>query len=98
MVTITPFTSSLKSINKVSIATVAVAYDCDITHMAYVLFYHQALLFEKLDNIMLCQNQLRHNQVEVNAIPLIHIPISEKGSKGNQSLDNNNQSSYPTLP
>ena len=37
------FSQSLKSIREVHIATVAVAYDCPLTHQVFVLIFDQVL-------------------------------------------------------
>ena len=37
------FTTSLGTVKKVAICTMAVAYDCPYTLSTYILFFHQAL-------------------------------------------------------
>ena len=77
-ISVDPFEKTLGSINDVPIVTAAIAYDCSITYNTYILFFHQSLYFEKLENHLICPNQLRHNNITVNDIPLIHIPFDER--------------------
>ena len=47
-VSVDPFISSLGSVTKVPIGTVAIAYDCPSSLQTYVLFVHQALYFKDM--------------------------------------------------
>jgi len=71
-ISVEPFDKTLGSHLNVPIVTAAVAYDCPTTLNTYILFFHQALHIPNLKKHLLCPNQLRHNQVIVNDIPLAH--------------------------
>ena len=48
-ISVTGFIDTLGTVKKVPIVTAAVAYDDPDTYTTYILFFHQALYFEKLD-------------------------------------------------
>ena len=66
------------TLHEVPIVTAAVAYDDPITSQVYILFFHQSLLIKSLQHHLICPQQLRHNQVTVNEVPLLHLPYDQR--------------------
>jgi hypothetical protein len=77
-ISVTGFISSLGTVKRVPIVTVAIAYDDPATYQTYILFFHQSLYFEKLDKHLLCPAQMRANQIIVNEVPLLHLPVDQR--------------------
>lgn len=78
VVSVDPFISSLGSVTQVPVGTVAIAYDCPTSLQTYILFFHQSLYFADLHRHLLSPAQLRHNQVVVNDVPLLHLAPEER--------------------
>ena len=69
-VDVTGFISDLGTVNEVSIASCAVAFDDPLTYTTVVIIFHQSLYFgDRLQNHLICPNQLRMNGVEVHECP-----------------------------
>jgi hypothetical protein len=66
--------SSLGTVNNVPIDSVAVAYNCPLTHSAYILLFHQVPHMKDLRHALINPNRLRHNGLMVNDVPLILLP------------------------
>ena len=65
-VDVTGFISDLGTVNEVSIASCAVAFDDPSTYSTVVIIFHQSLYFgDRLQNHLICPNQLRMNGVVV---------------------------------
>jgi hypothetical protein len=77
-ISVTGFISSLGTVKRVPIVTAAIAYDDPATYQTYILFFHQSLYFEKLDKHLLCPAQMRANQIIVNEVPLLHLPVDQR--------------------
>ena len=77
-ISVTGFLENLGTVRNVRIVTAAVAYDCPDTSHTYILFFHQALYFPKLDKHLICPAQLRANNVIVNDTPIIHLPYDQR--------------------
>jgi hypothetical protein len=74
-ISVAGFIDTLGTVKEVPIVAAAVAYDDPATYQTYILFFHQALYFEKLDKHLLSPAQMRANQVIVNEVPLLHLPF-----------------------
>lgn len=72
------FIGSLGSVTQVPVGTVAVAYDCPSSLQTYVLYFHQAMYFKDMTRHLLCPAQMRHNQVVVNEVPLLHLAPEDR--------------------
>jgi hypothetical protein len=72
-VTVDGFDSSLGSVRKVPICTMAVAYDCPYTFTTYILFFHQALYIKTMTTNLISPFQMRAFGVTVNETPLQHL-------------------------
>ena len=69
-VDVSPFLSDLGMVNAVQIASCAVAVDDPLTYTTLIFVFHQSLYFgDRLQNHLLCPNQLRMNGVIVNECP-----------------------------
>ena len=77
-VNVNAFVSTVGSVKNVPIVTVAVAYDCPITFVTYILFFHQVLHFKDLNDHLLCPAQLRYNGITVNDTPLRDLPPHQR--------------------
>ena len=86
-VNVNAFVSTVGTVKDVPIVSVAVAYDCPVTFVTYVLFFHQVLFFDDLVDHLLCPAQLRHNGITVNDVPLRDLPLAERNSKQHSILD-----------
>ena len=73
LVTVEGFNQQSMALDGVSIADVAVAYDCPTTFKTFILFFHQALYIPSMEVHLASTFQMRENGVTVNAIPLLHI-------------------------
>ena len=60
------------------VATCAVAYDCPYNLGSYVLFFHQALYMPHLENHLVNPFQMREGGVDVQDVPLQHVPQEER--------------------
>ena len=67
------FNEGVGTLKNIPIVTAAVAYDDPNSQVTYILFYHQSLYIKSLKKHLLCPEQMRRNQVEVNLTPLTHI-------------------------
>jgi hypothetical protein len=65
-VSVTPFSKSLGSIQKVPIITAAIAYDDPRSGRVFILVIHQALYFPEMKRCLLCPMQMRLNGVVLN--------------------------------
>ena len=74
------FVSSLGSVKRVPICTMAVAYDCPYTLTTYILFFHQALYIKNMTTNLLSPFQLRAFGVTVNDTPLQHLDSASKST------------------
>jgi hypothetical protein len=77
VVSVLPFSSEHNSIDDIPIATVATAYDTGKGE-TYILIYNEALYFgDRMSHTLLCPNQLRHNGLIVDDVP---VQYSEKST------------------
>ena len=67
------FVSTLGTVAKVHICTMAVSYDCPATLQTYVLFFPQALYIKGMRTNLLSPFQLRDFGVTINDTPLQHL-------------------------
>ena len=72
-VSVSGFHSDFPSLSNVSVADVAVAYDCPYTYQTYILFFNQVLLIKKMKHHLLNPDQLREHGCIVNDVPLLRI-------------------------
>src|SRR5210317_1945322 len=72
-VNVSGFHSSMKSLQDIRIARVAVAYDCPLTRDTYILVFDQVLYIPSLEMNLLCADQMREHGVVVNDVPLIRL-------------------------
>jgi hypothetical protein len=69
-----PFMADLGHLTSVPIVSVAVDYDCQSLYQTFILIFHQVFYNEQLERALLCPNQLRFNDIEVNDCPLMFLP------------------------
>jgi hypothetical protein len=77
----TGFSASLGSVKSLPIVTAAVAYDCPITYLTYILIFHQIVYIDELNSHLICPYQLRLAGITVNACPLQFTPISKRSKE-----------------
>jgi hypothetical protein len=77
-INLTPFKSGLGSVDGIYVSTIAVAYDDVKTFNAYILIFHEALQVPGMCHHILCPNQIRDNDIQVNDIPLIYTPVEDR--------------------
>ena len=94
-VSVSGFHPDLKSIANVRIATVAVAYDCIVTHTTYVLIFHQALFLPNMETNLLCPDQLREFGIVVNDVPLLRIRPHERTVYDHSIIDSSTRLHIP---
>ena len=87
-ISVSGFIDTLGKVNQVPIVTAAIAYDDPITYQTYILFFHQALYLEKMDKHLLCPAQMRANQVTVNEVPLLYLPVEDRSLYSHSILTN----------
>ena len=69
-VRIAPFSDEYESMQDVPVARCAAAYDCPNTGKIYILDFPEALyLGDRLQDSLICPNQLRHNGLKVDETP-----------------------------
>ena len=77
---VSPFTSEYEPMRNIPTAKAATAYDHPYDHETYILVTAQSLYFgEKLENNLLCPNQMRSHGIEVDDVPR-HLSIDDKSS------------------
>ena len=75
--TVAPFTTTLSELKDIPIVKAATAYDDPITGETLVLVLAQALWFgDKLENSLICPNQLCNNGLKVEDTPRQYAPDS----------------------
>ena len=74
------FTTTLGTVKKVAICTMAVAYDCPYTLSTYILFFHQALYIKGMTTNLISPFQLRVFGVTVKDTPLQHLSEDERST------------------
>ena len=69
-VRIAPFSDEYESMQDVPVARCATAYDCPETGKTYILDFPESLyLGDRLQDSLICPNQLRHNGLRVDETP-----------------------------
>ena len=69
-VRIAPFSDEYESMHDVPVARCATAYDCPDTGKTYILDFPESLyLGDRLNDSLICPNQLRHNGLKVDETP-----------------------------
>ena len=77
---VSPFTSEYEPMRNIPVAKTATAYDHPYDHETYILVTVQSLHFgEKLENTLLCPNQMRSHGIEVDDVPR-HLSVDGKSS------------------
>ena len=77
---VSPFTSEYEPMRNIPVAKTATAYDHPYDHETYILVTSQSLYFgDKLENTLLCPNQMRSHGFEVDDVPR-HLSIHGKSS------------------
>jgi hypothetical protein len=77
---VSPFTSEYEPMRNIPLAKMATAYDHPYDHETYILVTAQSLYFgDKLENTLLCPNQMRSHGIEVDDVPR-HLSIDGKSS------------------
>jgi hypothetical protein len=66
--------ADLGHLTSVPILSVALEYDCQTLYQTFILIFHQVLYIEQLERCLLCPNQLRANEIEVNDCPFMFLP------------------------
>jgi hypothetical protein len=77
-INVSGFIDSLGTFKRVPIATAAITYDDPVTYQTHILFFHQALYFDKMDKHLLSPAQMQENQGIVNEVPLLHLPYQDR--------------------
>jgi hypothetical protein len=72
------FVSALGTIRRVRICTLAIAYDCPIDFITYILFYHQALYIPEMEHNLLSPFQMRQYDVTIQDTPLQHLEPADR--------------------
>ena len=72
------FGNAVQQVEGIPIVTAAMAYDCPTTHHTYILIFHEALLIGGMKTHLLNPNQMRHQGIVVNDVPLQHLPLAER--------------------
>jgi len=72
------FVSSLGTIRRVRICTLAIAYDCPITFHTFILFFHQALYIPEMETNLLSPFQMRQFDVAIQDVPLQHLDSTDR--------------------
>src|SRR5210317_587475 len=70
--------TSMKTLDKISIACVAIAYDCLLTHQTFILIFDQVLYIPSLETSLICPDQLREQGIVINDIPLQQLHPSDQ--------------------
>jgi len=86
-VSVAGFHPDMKEINDVRIVTAAVAYDCPETYTTFILVFPQSLYFPKMQNNLLCPDQMREFGTIVNDIPLLRIEPRERRPEHHSIVD-----------
>jgi hypothetical protein len=77
---VSPFTSEYEPMRNIPLAKMATAYDHPNDNETYILVTVQSLYFgDKLENTLLCPNQMRSHGIEVDDVPR-HLSIDGKSS------------------
>ena len=63
---------------KALVGTLAIAYDCPSTLKTFILFFPEALFVPSMPTHLINPFQLREFGVEVNEVPMQHLPPSER--------------------
>ena len=87
-ITVSGFIDSLGTVEQVPIVTAAVAYDDPNSYQTFVLFFHQALYFKQMKKHLICPAQLRTNQITVNEVPLLHLPVEDRSQASHSIITN----------
>lgn len=74
-----PFSPSLGTVKDLAIVNAAIAYDNKTTGETTILIIHNAIFVPDMENILLCPDQARENDVTVNLTPTRYDPSSEFG-------------------
>lgn len=81
-VSVAPYSNKYKPIQNVPIVTAATAYDMPDSDVTYILIMNQALWFgSKLDDTLLCPNQIRANGNKVDDTPRQFSDVSDHSIK-----------------
>lgn len=64
-----PFSPSLGSVQNLSIVHAAYAYDDQETGLTTILIIHNAIFVPDMDNVLLCPDQARENNVKIDLSP-----------------------------
>jgi hypothetical protein len=78
LVCVAGFDSTLGTKSGAAIATIAVAYDCPTTLRTYILFFHEALYIPTMTTHLVNPFQLRAHGVDIQDIPLQHLPPNQR--------------------
>ena len=77
---VSPLTSEYEPMRYIPVVKTATAYDHPYDHETYILVTAQSLYFgDKLENTLLCPNQMRSHGIEVDDVPR-HLSIDGKSS------------------
>ena len=79
-VDVSGFTQGLGTKDDIKVVTGAVAYDCPLTHVTYILVFHEALYIPEMDVHLLNPFQMRNQGVVVNETPLHQLPVDQRTS------------------
>ena len=94
-VNVSGFHTSMKTLDKISIACVAIAYDCLLTHQTYILIFDQVLHIPTLETSLICPDQLREQGIIVNDIPLQRLHPSDRNQNSHSIIDANSKLHIP---
>ena len=76
--TVGGYHGEIGSLNSISTADVAVAYDCPKTGETVILVFHHILLIPRLKTHLLNPYQIRNQGIIVNDTPLHHLPPDQR--------------------
>lgn len=77
-VILTPFKSDLGIVQDLAVSTIAIAYDDPTNFKTFILIFHKSLQVAGMAHHILCPNQLRDNDIQVNDVPLLYIPTAAR--------------------
>jgi len=81
------FNEGIGSEKDVKIVHVAVAYECPKTFRTYLLIYHEVLYIPDMDDHLGNPNQMRAQGIEVNDVPLQHMPVENRDQRSHSIIN-----------
>ncbi len=86
-VSVAGFHPNMNEIDNVKIVTAAVAYNCPITFVSFILMFPQSLYIPRMNHHLLCPDQRREFGVIVHDIRLRRLLPTERTSQHHSIID-----------